>query len=551
MEYTILIVLVIVGIIIMSIASFINSNKKLKLELENSFGKEPKNQDYDINGINSYHIYSNTTDNNKNQIDDTTWDDLDMDKVFKRINVCCTSVGEEYLYHLLHTQQFNTNELIHREKFISYLKSNESSRLNLQVIFSKLGKKNYSDLFALVSKKELKQLSYHYLYDILALMPFISIAIIPFIQSIGIGFLIASFVANLFVYYILKRKVEFDLISLEYFASMLWCCNKICNINDDNLKPFILDIESNFKVFKSLSSKIPIVPKKGFSDADIFMEYIRILFLSDIRSYNKIVKCIYKNIACFQNLFRAVGEFDTSISILSFRESLPFYCVPHFVVEKTIAFNGIYHPLLSTPISNDAIINNNCIITGSNASGKSTFIKAVAINGILAQTINTCTAHSYSARFSLVMTSMAVKDNITEGDSYFITEIKSLKRILDKIGEIPCLCFIDEILKGTNTIERIASSASVLKSLNETNCLCMVASHDIELTEILKNEYDNYHFAEQVTDDGIYFDYTLKQGASQTRNAIKLLHFMGFNDELVENAEGLVDKFTTNHKWVN
>lgn len=100
-------------------------------------------------------------------------------------------------------------------------------------------------------------------------------------------------------------------------------------------------------------------------------------------------------------------------------------------------------------------------------------------------------------------------------------------------------CYIDEILRGTNTIERIAASTSVLEYLHTQNCLCVVASHDIELTGILAGIYDNYHFCEQVTDGGIVFDYKLKLGASTTRNAIKLLSFMDFHAEIVDRAEEL------------
>ena len=97
------------------------------------------------------------------------------------------------------------------------------------------------------------------------------------------------------------------------------------------------------------------------------------------------------------------------------------------------------------------------LITGSNASGKSTYIKAIAINAILAQTINTVLAEKWMMKPSYIVTSMAIQDNVLDGDSYFIAEIKSLKRIMQLIEEEkPCISFIDEILKGTNTIERIA-----------------------------------------------------------------------------------------------
>lgn len=213
------------------------------------------------------------------------------------------------------------------------------------------------------------------------------------------------------------------------------------------------------------------------------------------------------------------------------------------------SFKDFYHPLLSKPVPNSGKISNDSIITGSNASGKSTFIKALAINGILAQTIYTCAATEFKLRHSIIITSMAVRDNITEGESYFIKEIKSLKRILDKVQDVPCMCFVDEILKGTNTIERIAASAAVLKYLHDKDCLCMTASHDIELTQILENKYDNYHFREEINDDGISFDYKLKNGPSQTRNAIRLLDYMNFEDKIVEDAQNLANNFTKEKVW--
>lgn len=560
MEFTIMISLIlvgivgIVGIVVIAIYSSINSNKKLVSRLEQSFGHEPTNQDYDIESIARYHGQMCDTVNSPNWIDDITWDDLDMDKVFRRINACCSSVGEEYLYHMLHAQSFDSGSHDNREGLISYLMANPDIRLDLQKNLAKFGKSNFNGLSDFINNKQLKELKYPNLYRILALIPILGIVTIPFIPAVGLAILLSAFSVNIFIYYLIKKRIEFDLITLGYFSSMLWCCRKICdNIcgKDDKLRTFIVGLQDNFKVFKSLSSKIPIFNNAGFTDMEVFLEYFKILFLSDMRNYNKVIRSIRKNIIPFHELYRCVGELDASISILSFRESLPFYCIPLFHNEDVVTFDEIYHPLLSDPIAitNDAVIEKSCIITGSNASGKSTFIKTIAINGILAQTINTCSARSYSTRFAYVMTSMAVRDNISQGDSYFITEIKSLKRILDMVSHTRCLCFIDEILKGTNTIERIAASAAVLKFLSSKDCLCMVASHDIELTKILENEYNNYHFSEQITDDGINFDYLLKQGPSQTRNAIKLLHFMDFDDGLVENAESLVTNFTKNHKW--
>ena len=120
------------------------------------------------------------------------------------------------------------------------------------------------------------------------------------------------------------------------------------------------------------------------------------------------------------------------------------------------------------------------VIIGPSGSGKSTFLKNVAMNSILAQTLVTCTCSSYQAPFLKVMTSMALRDDIESGESYFIVEIKSLKRILEESKKRePLLCIIDEVLRGTNTVERIAASSRILNALRQKWVLPFAATHDI------------------------------------------------------------------------
>jgi DNA mismatch repair ATPase MutS len=144
---------------------------------------------------------------------------------------------------------------------------------------------------------------------------------------------------------------------------------------------------------------------------------------------------------------------------------------------------------------------------------------------------------------------MAVRDDIAAGESYFITEIKSLRRIADYVRDGFCVCFIDEILKGTNTIERIAASAAVLWHLSEQPCLCVAATHDIELTRMLEERFDNCHFEEQITEAGMSFDYQLKTGPSRTRNTIKLLDYMKFDARIIESAQRMVERFEQTGSW--
>ena len=285
------------------------------------------------------------------------------------------------------------------------------------------------------------------------------------------------------------------------------------------------------------------------TEVDYFIEYFRIIFLTSIRNYNKVLSVLEKNRDAFCLLYQSFGELDAAISVLSFRKSLPFYTRPAFMDKNKMEAEDIYHPLIADPVANSLALSKSNLISGSNASGKSTFLKAVAVNGILAQTIHTCTARAFKTRLALVMTSMAVREDITAKESYFIAEIKSLKRIIQKIPDVYCVCVIDEILKGTNTVERIAASTAILRDLHQRDCLCIVATHDTELTRLLSDWYDNYHFSEQISDQGIYFDYIIKEGPALTKNAIKLLSFYEFDRQIISDADKMVQDFEDTKRW--
>ena len=188
-------------------------------------------------------------------------------------------------------------------------------------------------------------------------------------------------------------------------------------------------------------------------------------------------------------------------------------------------------------------------MTGSNASGKSTFLKNVAMNSILAQTLGTCTCSLYQAPFLKVMTSMHF-DDIESGESYFIVEIKSLKRILEESKKPePLLCIIDEVLRGTNTIERIAASSRILAALRKAWVLPFAATHDIELSYILDSLYENYHFEEEVREKEVVFSYILQKGRTTSRNAIQLLDMLGYDPKIVKGARGAAADFEKNGVW--
>ena len=111
------------------------------------------------------------------------------------------------------------------------------------------------------------------------------------------------------------------------------------------------------------------------------------------------------------------------------------------------------------------------------------------------------------------------------------------------------ICFIDEVLRGTNTVERIAASSEILKNLADAGVMCFAATHDIELTHILEKDYANYHFTEEVKDGNVIFSYILHDGRATSRNAIKLLEVIGYDKNIISKAEDRANEFINNGIW--
>lgn len=519
----------------------IKSKNRADQRIIDAFGKIPECEGNDLGPLKAYHRYALTEERNHPLIDNLTWNDLNMDAVFQRINVCVSSVGEEYLYYILHDLQTCKSKLENRERLLQWLEDNPDARLKLQKILHGIGKSKGNGLSSYLFRAEAKKLKNSWVYPIMALLPIVGLALFPLFPGVGATLGISAACINSVIYHRTSIFLESDLESVRYFSALLYGAKSINKKFDSMLGSIGFGLKEALKPYKRIGGLLPGKSQQLMSEMETFFLLFKTIFLVDLLRYNRTVDVMIKHSRELNEMYKIVGEIDAAICILSYRHSLEYYCLPKFHDSNTVNFAEVFHPLLNKPVANSGRIGNDSIITGSNASGKSTFIKTIAINHILAQTIYTCCAKRYELGFSYVVSSMAVRDDILAGESYFVAEVKSLKRVIEYCSTRRCVCFIDEILRGTNTPERIAASTAILKMLHETESLCMVASHDIELTEILADIYDNYHFSETFENDLIEFDYLLKIGPSQSTNAVKLLKYMGFEKRIVDEATALLD----------
>ena len=488
-------------------------------------------------------------------IDDITWNDLSMDEVFTALNRTYSSVGEEYLYHVLRTPSFSCDELKERARVADVFTRQEKDREDVAFLLSGIGK-NYRNPFTeyVVRLMDLKVQSNVFHVSVLLML---MVAVVLTFTALGIGLplLFGALVFSIVTYYKTKGEVE------PYFT----CIQKILRLSDAGQKISVLSIPELKEYLDELGKLSGTIRKKSAlvglmqtgsamngSLADMVLDYLRMATHIDLIVFNQINRGFKHHQEDIFRLIELIGRLELGLAIASFRAGQRISSEPELSGTRPhLKAENMVHPLITDPMPNSIETDVHVLLTGSNASGKSTFLKTVAINSILAQTLYTVTATDWRSPWFRVYSSMALADNLFEGESYFIVEIKSLKRIIDRMNEndYPVLCFVDEVLRGTNTVERIAASAQILKSFSGKNALCFAATHDIELTTLLAPYYDNYHFTETVREKDVYFPYLLKTGPATSRNAIRLLSVMGYDKELTGKAEETAKRFLETGSW--
>lgn len=196
----------------------------------------------------------------------------------------------------------------------------------------------------------------------------------------------------------------------------------------------------------------------------------------------------------------------------------------------------MYNPLLKGAVANDLDLSKSILLTGSNASGKSTYLRTCGINAVFALTYGIFFGESFEIKPMIISSAIDISDSLSENLSYFMAESKTIGEMISRNDEQ--LILLDEIFRGTNTIDRIASATATLKYLAKNNHV-VAATHDIELTILLKDLFSNKHFEEKIEEGDIKFDYLLKDGPATSRNAIAILDNLNYPREIIKEAKSL------------
>ena len=260
-------------------------------------------------------------------------------------------------------------------------------------------------------------------------------------------------------------------------------------------------------------------------------------FLRDIGVVYKIEDWITTNREAVNDWFEVISFFDAYNSLGNYTFNHNHHVFPEIVAAgETLRVKGAAHPLLDPAIAvtNDITIKDDefFIVTGANMAGKSTFLRTVALQIVMSNIgLPVCASEAVYKPIKLI-TSMRTTDSLTDDESYFFSELKRLKFIVDEIVNERYFIILDEILKGTNSTDKAAGSRKFIDKLVGNGATGIIATHDLSLCEAANDlaEVKNYYFDAQIIDDELFFDYTFKEGICQNMNASFLLKKMGIVD---------------------
>ena len=521
-----------------------------KEKLREKWGKEHEKK-RDFLSIGKLYDYLGKGERIEFILDDITWRDLNMNSVFSKVDHSKSLPGVQYLYDMLRKPLFKKKHLEKRNHVINSFLDNKEITNHIQYPLSLLGKKDSKEIFKYFEKGLDVDARFLNLYRIMAVLPIVGATLFLINQQIAFMILLFSLIVNAMIYQRNKNRVYGEMETFKYTGNLIKTAQDIVNIKtpgiDIERKKLEELLEKTKKIYKNISS-LTLSGENMPQLFQILYDYINMLILRETIIFYKTINQMNKHREDIFHLYKTIGKLDAYISIASYKSGLEFFTQPELIDDKSKFFmevEELYHPLLEKPVPYSFKLDNiGALVTGSNASGKSTYLRTIGINTLFAQTFYITLSKGYKANYYKLLTSIGTTDSIEEGDSYFMAEAKSLKRIIDNLGEEEqVLCILDEIFRGTNTAERISAAREVLNYMINRNTLVVAATHDIELTSLVNENFHNYHFKEAIEENDIIFDYILRDGPATSRNAIAILKYLGYPKLIYENANKRVEEY--------
>jgi hypothetical protein len=490
-------------------------------------------------------------------LDDRTWRDLLMDDVFAVVDRTQSTLGQHALYHRLRTVPVGEH-LGAFEALVARMSQDPAARERAQLALDRLQDPQGYDIWWLAAPGAVEQRQWYVIFPLLFASTITLAALGPF-WPLGFAPVVALLAVNVAVRYATDRHIGTIAVTFRQCAPLITTAGELRFLNGPEIDPIVGPLAADvprLAGIKRISRWVngnPLMLSAGSSTLGVaagdfvsaVYEYLNLALLLDGVGIYFGTRDLAGAGPALARVVAAAGDVDAAIGVASYRAGRDHWSRPELRVDGGAAvLTGLRHPLVADAVPNSIALTpgRGVLVTGSNMSGKSTLLRTVGVNVVLAQTINTCLAEEYRAPVLGVRSCIGRADDLLTGTSYYLAEVEALLDLVrTSAGPAPHLFLLDELFRGTNAVERIAAGQAVLTQLlfgdkAARPHFALAATHDLELVELVSDHYDACHFGDSVGPDGLIFDHQLRHGPSTSRNAIALLRLHGAPASLVESA---------------
>lgn len=490
-----------------------------------------------------------TRDDSLGYVDDRTWSDLGMDEVRDQIDVCFTMSGRNELLRILRHALPPISAVQERLRQMTSFQEDQTYREQVAHGLCTIGDERNADPAALLWGDGVSRDRLYPLFVTMALLAVASISVTAAVDlTAGLICILGVFFTNMWIYYRKARHISGCIPALRILSRMIAASARLPGM--DEIRRPAKRIRGAF-LWLLTGAPSPMLGTGGDIVEMVFL-YIKIFFQIDLIAYERIVKHLTANREAYQKLYRAVGSLDAAFSMASHRALRGTTCTAAAaagdadVSAETVALqlSSVYHPLIENAVPNSVNLKQpGAIVTGTNMAGKSTFLRTVGINVLFAQAMGFAFADSYSGSRMRVFSSIDKHDDLAEGKSFYYDEAERIYRMIEEVehddpesDRVAALLLIDELLSGTNSLERESASVAILDYLCEHNALTIAATHDVTIASGVGDRYELYYFGDSADESGLSFTYQIQKGIVKTRNAIKLLRLIGYPESVINKA---------------
>ena len=476
-------------------------------------------------------------------VDDKTWSDLEFPRLFTAIDTTITAIGRQILFDQLRVLEYESSQLDRRLGTYEILQANPQLREDIQVKLKRLDVDAASYIADLLLGAPPAKVRFQHL-----LVPWTLLCVGGVIAAIAhlipVWLCVLPLLVSLFIWNRIDVKLQEDVNALLCCGRMLRVADRIAGLRGGDGLSDLGQLKAEVPIRRKLSGQISWLRLfDRLRNAELIGGPVLIadvFFLVKFSLYSRAIDRFYANRAHWLSTFQLLGAMDAAAAVVSFMARYPIHCRPTVVDDRVLEIENGYHAFIANPVKNSMRLDGTSVlITGSNMTGKTTFIKMVAMNVILGHTLGICLADRVTLPRSPVRALIHGDQSVATGKSRYFAEAEAICGFIAESAAGACRIFVlDEPFSGTNTVERIAVAKAVLRAIS-ANAQILVTTHDVELQHLLGEQFELCYFQENPAVEG-FFDHALRAGVSTQRNAIRVLERLGLPADIIAEAMAAV-----------